>query len=215
MTRIKICGLTREADIEIVNEYLPDYIGFVFAKSKRQVNLDTAKKLAMMLHPVIKSVGVFVDSSEQEVSVFARECNLNAVQLHGNEDEKYIVKLRGLLPKTMQIIKAIKVKYIDSVNVSMILPCDMLLFDTFCENMAGGSGKSFDWELLSSTKDITKPFFLAGGLNSGNIQSAIKEINPYAVDISSGVETDGVKDRVKVCEIIKKVREISMHNANI
>jgi phosphoribosylanthranilate isomerase len=204
---LKICGLTREKDIEIVNRYLPDYIGFVFAKSKRHVNLEEAKKLAIMLNPMIKSVGVFVDSPEQEVSTIARECNLNAVQLHGNEDEKYLLTLRGLLPKSTQIIKAIRVKDIESVKATANLPCDLLLFDTYCENTTGGSGKTFNWELLKSATDIKKPYFLAGGLNSENILSATQELNLYAVDISSGVETDGVKDERKICEIIKKVRK--------
>ena len=205
---LKICGLTREKDIEMVNRYPPDYIGFVFAKSKRQINLELAKKLAIMLNPVIKSVGVFVDSTAYEVNFIARECNLFAVQLHGNEDEQYLVKLRGLLPDTTQIIKAVRVRDIESVNDAMNLPCDMLLFDTFCENMAGGSGQSFNWALLKSAKELKKPFIIAGGLNSDNVLSAISELNPYAVDISSGVETDEVKDEAKVCEIVKMVKHI-------
>ena len=203
---LKICGLTREQDIEMVNRCLPDYIGFVFAKSKRQITLESAKKLAIMLNPVIKSVGVFVDSTADEVNIIARGCNLYAVQLHGNEDEQYLLKLRGLLPDTTQIIKAVRVKDIESVNDAMNLPCDMLLFDTFCKNMAGGSGQSFNWGVLKSVRKLKKPFILAGGLNRDNILSAIWEVNPYAVDISSGVETDGVKDEAKVCEIVEMVR---------
>ncbi len=212
MTKIKICGLTREQDIDIVNRALPDYIGFVFAESRRQIRVDGAKKLAKLLQPVIKSVGVFVDCPVEEVNAIANECNLKAVQLHGHEDFDYLVKLRGLLPSSTQIIKAIRVKDRESILSAAEFPCDLFLFDAYCENMAGGSGKSFNWELLKAAGQIDKPYFLAGGLSLNNIQSALHALHPYAVDISSGAETDGVKDEGKIKNIIQLVRHTEIHS---
>ena len=185
MTKIKICGLKRKEDIEIVNKYLPDYIGFVFAENrKRTINVSTAKELYNMLNHNIKAVGVFLN---QDID-YINKClpYIDLIQLHGNEDERYIEELKKITNKP--IINA----YRDDNNA------DYLLLD----NINPGSGVPFDWNTIER---YNKPVFLAGGININNIQEALM-INPYCIDCSSGVETDGLKDELKIKEIISKVR---------
>lgn len=204
MIRIKICGLSRLKDIESVNAIVPDYIGFVFAKSRRQVNPDIAKILKGNLDPRIKSVGVFVNESIDHIVNLCSSKIIDIIQLHGDEDPAYIKLLQGYVPN--KIIKAIRVKDSEDITKANEFTCDYLLFDTFQDNQFGGSGKSFDWSLLSS---INKPYFLAGGIHSGNILIAQKQCNPYCIDVSSGVETDGYKDADKIKDIVAKIRSVN------
>lgn len=193
--KIKICGLFRSDDIDYVNEAKPDYIGFVFAQSKRQVDFNQAKQLKAKLDKQIKAVGVFVDSPIEKIVELVNEKVIEIVQLHGQEDNMYIKQLKQLI--AVPVIKAIKVDYasdLDGLNYDV----DYYLLD----NKISGSGECFDWSLI---KQLDKPFFLAGGIDLINLNDALK-INCFSLDVSSGVETKGIKDRNKIIEIVRRVR---------
>ena len=197
--KVKICGLFRPEDIFAVNEAQPDYVGFVFAKSRRQVSAETAKVMKQNLIRGIKAVGVFVNAPLDEVIRLLEGGVIDLAQLHGDEDEMYVERLKR---KTdCQIIKAVRVEQTEDILSAQASPADFLLLD----HGAGGTGESFDWSLIRACK---KPFFLAGGIHTGNVELAIETGMPYAVDLSSGVESDGVKDRDKIIEIVKKVRRV-------
>lgn len=204
MTKIKLCGLSRPEDITAVNEISPDYIGFVFAKSRRQVNEETAKILKKSLNPNIQAVGVFVNEEIKTISRLCQNNIIDIVQLHGDEDENYIRKLRREIPGLM--IKAVRVKDVEDIKRAGEYSCDYLLFDTFIEKEYGGSGVAFNWSMIG--EEIAKPYFLAGGLHIGNVEGAIKQCHPYCLDVSSGVETDGYKDKHKIREIVAKIRSV-------
>ncbi|MDF2820482.1 MAG: trpF [Clostridiales bacterium] len=201
MTKIKICGLTRENDIEAVNKIIPDYIGFVFAKSKRQVTPDRAKILRERLIPNIQVIGVFVNEEIERIVKLCEAKTIDIIQLHGEEDNQYIERLRSYVPNP--IIKAIRVKCSEDIINAYKFSSDYLLLDAFDKEQYGGSGKSFDWSLI---ENIKKPFFLAGGINIENIVAAKESCNPFGIDVSSGVETDGYKDSQKITDIITKLR---------
>jgi Phosphoribosylanthranilate isomerase len=203
MAKIKICGLSRPIDIEYVNEAHPDYIGFVFAKSKRQVSIEQAKQLKSSLNPDIQAVGVFVNEKIDNIILLCNQNVIDLVQLHGDEDESYISKLKSCISKP--IIKAVRVKESEDIKSAEGLETEYLLLDAYKEGQYGGSGDAFDWTIISKVK---QPYFLAGGIHTDNVLYAIKSVNPYAIDISSGVETDGVKDRTKIIDIITKVRSV-------
>lgn len=192
--KIKICGLSRGEDIEIVNKYLPDYIGFVFASSPRQVSFNKAKQLRRLVNNKIQVVGVFVDEDNDKILSLVNDYVIDVIQLHGNEtndDIKYLKQYTNV-----PIIKAIKV--IDESSLDVKYDVDYYLLD----NKVSGSGQSFDWSLL---KQLDKPYFLAGGINLDNISEALS-FNQYGLDISSGVETNGIKDEAKIKEIIRRIR---------
>ena len=197
MVKIKICGLSRLCDIEAVNESKPEYMGFVFAESRRQVTPGHAEELRAKLSPDITPVGVFVNEAIENVLRLIQNGIIDAIQLHGAEDEEYIKKLKESTNKP--VIKAVSVERVGDVQKWIQTSADYLLLD----NKNGGTGQAFDWHLIGELK---KPFFLAGGLNSQNIKSAILTTSPFAVDISSGVETDGVKDKEKISSIIRRIR---------
>lgn len=199
MTKIKICGLTREEDIQAVNEYLPDYIGFVFAKSKRQLHLEKAKYLKGMLSKEIQSVGVFVNEPLENLIRYEKEKVIDMIQLHGDEDEEYILALKAKVK--LPIIKAVRVKKAE--DLTQCFDVDFLLFDKYLEGAYGGGGERFDWQIIG---EAGMRYFLAGGVNIDNIHEALQK-RPYAIDISSGAETNGVKDAEKIRDIIRKVRE--------
>ena len=202
MAKIKICGLKREEDIEFVNEFMPDYIGFVFANTRRRVEDEKARELKNQLNPEIQAVGVFVNDDMKHVSWLANEGIIDVIQLHGDEDNEYIDALRKLTDK--KIIKAIRVKDAASIEQGRKFRADYLLLDTFVQkDVYGGTGKTFDRTLIP---DDIGDYFLAGGLSADNLEQALSECNPYAVDLSSSVETDGVKDREKIKEVIEIVR---------
>lgn len=212
-TKIKICGIKSFKDVEYVNEALPDYIGFVFAKSKRHVDFNKAYLLKSELNKQIKVVGVFVNEDIYFIKKCCDRGVIDIVQLHGDEDEKYIKLLKKTVYKP--IIKAIRIKKETTLpleenetlkSISKIVKLvNYPLFDTYQKDDYGGTGQTFPWK---SIQGYDKPFVLAGGLNSGNVEEAILSTNPYCVDISSGVETNGAKDKQKIIDIVKLVRGI-------
>ncbi len=205
MIKTKICGLTSLDDIDSVNILKPDYIGFVFAKSKRQLTHEKAYELKQKLISDIKAVGVFVDADNDEIIKLLDDNIIDIVQLHGSETEADIIQIKQ---KTMkEVIKAIRVSSIDDIIVWQGSSADYLLLD----NVNAGSGNCFDWKVLDELTDLiergdfNKPFFIAGGLSANNVGSVL-EYKPYGVDVSSGVETDGKKDVKKIVSFINKVK---------
>jgi len=210
MPKVKICGLTRPEDIEAVNTVKPDFVGFVFAPSRRQVTPEQAQALREKLDPNIKVVGVFVNqlvtNSYQLKNSAARNTHgmlnfqlalsdtIDIIQLHGQEDEDCIRQLKSQTDKP--IIKAISVRHKNDVLQWQDTAADFLLLD----NGPGGTGQTFDWSL---TQYCTKPYFLAGGLSPENVTAALNATAPFAVDVSSGVETAGVKDPKKIMQFCK------------
>jgi phosphoribosylanthranilate isomerase len=203
MTKIKICGIKDLDGISYVNQYKPDYIGFVFANSKRQVHDEEAVMLKNALDKSIQVVGVFVNEQVEHIISLCERNIIDIVQLHGDEDEIYVKKLRKSLSNT--IIKAVRVQSSEQIQAMGEFNCDYLLLDTFVKGSYGGSGIGFDRKLIPS---FCKTFFLAGGLNKDNILQAIKDCNPFCVDLSSGVETNHKKDEQKIKEIIELVRSL-------
>ena len=199
MPKIKICGIKRLEDIGIVNKYKPDYIGFVFAESKRMVTRDLAYRLKQDLDADIIAVGVFVDSPVEEIVELFEAGIIEMAQLHGSESEQYIQNLKQRTDDELKIINAIEISKETDLSKFDNSQSDYLLFDS-----GKGSGKTFDWNLIK--KDIKKEFFLAGGLSSSNVMEAIEQFNPYAIDLSSSLETDGVKDENKIKEIMELIR---------
>lgn len=209
MTKIKICGLTRTEDIEMVNEFLPDYIGFVFAKSRRQVSAEQAKELKNKLRPAIKAVGVFVNEKPENIAEIANQGIIDLIQIHGDEDAAYCAQLRKLTQAP--IIKVVRVEREDDLAGIEEFDCDYYLFDTLSNQQYGGTGKAFDHSILYN-KEIKKPFFVAGGLNQDNVAAVIEVIKPFGVDTSGGVETDGIKDANKIKEFIKQGRIVGKND---
>lgn len=198
MTKIKICGLKSMEDISYVNELKPDYIGFVFLKGRaRYVSPEQAGSLRKELDISIPAVGVFVNEPVEQVAALLNDGTIQMAQLHGNEDEAYVKTLQSLC--SSPIIKAFIIKTKEDVEKALTFPCDYLLLDNGL-----GTGESFDWSLL---ENIERPFFLAGGLHSENVKDAIHLIHPFAVDVSSGVETQGKKDYEKIKAFISAVRK--------
>ena len=198
MTKIKLCGLSRVEDIIVANRLRPDYIGFVFfEKSKRNVTPEQAAALKAKLEDGIKAVGVFVSSPIDFVASLLEQGIIDAAQLHGKEDEAYIAELRKRTDKP--IFQAFVVKSEEDVQRANASTADMVLLDSGI-----GSGNCFDWQLLSAVK---RPFFLAGGLNPENIEEALTVVDPYGVDVSSGIETGNFKDEKKMETFVEKVRD--------
>ena len=197
MTRIKLCGMRRAEDIAAANELKPDYVGFVFAeKSRRFVDAETAAALKRLLCPGIRAVGVFVDEDTDEVARLLNEGVIDLAQLHGQEDEKYIARLRQLTDRP--IIRAFRVVSRDDVRKAEISPADLVLLDA-----GAGGGTAFDWGLL---RGMRRPFFLAGGQDPENVGQAVDDIRPFGVDVSSGIETDGAKDPIKMRAFVAAVK---------
>lgn len=198
MTKIKLCGLSRQCDIEWANELKPDYIGFIFwSKSKRNVSPERAKELKALLSPDIKAVGVFVDEPIENIAKLLCDNIIDLAQLHGSEDEEYIARLRTLSDKP--IIKAFLLKSKEDAKRAEKSTADHILLDS-----GMGTGKGFDRSLL---KNISRPYFLAGGLYPENVGIAVDTLSPYAVDVSSGIETDNFKDRNKMAAFVNAVRK--------
>lgn len=199
MVKIKICGLRRLEDIEIVNKYNPDYIGFVFADSKRKVTHELAVQMKSILDPDIISVGVFVDADVDEIVGLFDDGVIEIAQLHGSESEEYI---RNLKEKT-----DFKIKIINAIEMSGeldLLEYDNSIADYLLLDSGKGSGKTFDWRLIR--QDLDKDFFLAGGIDISNVSEAIESFSPYAIDLSSSLETDGFKDENKIKEIMEVIK---------
>lgn len=201
MVKIKICGLKTMEDIRMANRQKPDLIGFVFAGKKRKVTPEQAARMKQELLPEIRSVGVFVNEEIGRIIRLAQDGVLDYIQLHGDEDEAYIRRLKERTEKP--VIKAVRVRSREDILKAEKLPCEALLLDTYKAGEYGGSGEAFGWELVP---EMEKPFFLAGGLGEGNIAQALQQCRPWAVDVSSSVETDGRKDEEKVRRFMRAVR---------
>ncbi len=198
MTRIKLCGLSRPADIKIVNSLCPEYIGFVFyEKSSRYVTPEKAGELKSLLSDRIKAVGVFVDEPLEKVVDLFDKGIIDIAQLHGNEDDEHIKKLRELSKRP--VIKAFRIKSKEDIKKAEGSLADFILLDS-----GQGSGEAFDWELL---RDIKRDYFLAGGLDPYNVKDALRILHPYAVDVSSGIEKDHIKDERLMAAFVSAVRK--------
>ncbi len=210
-TKIKICGLKRMADVEIANRLHPDYVGFVFAGTKRKITQETARMLRGALAPGILPVGVFVNESPENIEAICRAGILELIQLHGDETEGYIAKIKERTGKP--VIRAVRVRTVEDILEKVDTCADYLLFDAYRVGEYGGSGETFCWDILLAAKKCQEgkgktfpPFFLAGGLHAGNAMEAVKRLQPYALDVSSGVETGGVKDAGKIKELLGCIR---------
>lgn len=189
MTKIKFCGLTRKEDILAVNRIRPDYIGFVFAKkSKRAVSFAKARELKEMLDPGISAVGVFVDEAPEQIAALLRDGIIDIAQLHGGEDNEYVRQLQYITDRP--VIKAYQIHTPEDIQAAKCSPADYILLDS-----GSGSGVPLDWNQITG---LDRPYFLAGGLTTDNVSDALHILQPYAADVSSGIETDGKKDIVKM-----------------
>ena len=198
MPKIKICGLSRPEDITYINEAKPDYCGFIIdvPKSRRNVSISKVRELVQNLESQICPVGVFVNKDCGEVAQLLNEGTIQIAQLHGQEDEAYIRRIQKNTGH--QVIKAFSVKTAQDIENALKSPADYILLD----QGGGGTGQTFDWSLIP---EIDRPFFLAGGLGADNLETAVRTIHPYAVDLSSSVETDGMKDRDKILKAVQLV----------
>ena len=225
--KIKMCGISKIETIPAVVEAKPDYMGLVFAPSKRQVTVDQAKSLVEELHKqygnrysrdevqcsnqtlihqeFIKTVGIFVNKTLDNLVTIATEVNLDAVQLHGDEDEAFIQSLKERT--NVEVWKAVQIRSAADAEAWINSSADMLLFDAYHKDERGGTGEVFDW---SSLDEFERPFMLAGGIDSTNVARAIRTVRPYGIDISSGIETEGVKDDEKIKAFTNIVRTIAM-----
>ena len=198
MTRVKMCGMRRLEDIAAANSLMPEYIGFVFAPaSRRYVSPEEAAALKQALIPSVRAVGVFVNEQFETAARLLAEGIIDIAQLHGSEDEEYISRLRAVSGKP--VIRAFRVKGEADLRAAEASAADMILLDA-----GAGDGKTFDWSLLSS---VSRPYFLAGGLTPENAAEAVKRFHPFAVDVSSGIETDSFKDSEKMRAFLRAVRE--------
>jgi phosphoribosylanthranilate isomerase len=207
--KIKICGLSRPEDIDYANEAGPDFIGFVFAPSRRQVTPALAVRLRDGLSDGIVPVGVFVNAPAEDVAALYRDGIISVAQLHGSEDAEYIALLKektalGGNPP-VPVIRAIQSGELKSPRVAYNVA---LYADYYLVDNGAGSGKTFDWNILRSVS-FDKPWFLAGGIDAGNIGRAIAQ-NPFALDVSGGAETDGVKDREKIARLTELAKKGSV-----
>lgn len=223
--KVKMCGISKIETIPAVIEANPDYMGLVFAPSKRQVTVDQAKSLVKELHKqygnrysrdevqcsndvvqeFIKTVGIFVNETLDNLVTIATEVNLDAVQLHGDEDEAFIQSLKERT--NVEVWKAVQIRSAADAEVWIDSSADMLLFDAYHKDERGGTGEVFDW---SSLDEFERPFMLAGGIDSTNVARAIRTVRPYGIDISSGIETEGVKHDEKIKAFTNIVRTIAM-----
>ena len=217
--KVKMCGISKVETIPAIVDAKPDYMGLVFAPSKRQVTVDQAKILVEELHrgyakkygsdtehdknDTIKTVGVFVNETVDNLVTIANEANLDAVQLHGDEDEAFIQSLKERT--NVEVWKAVQIRSAADVEKWIDSSADMLLFDAYHKDERGGTGEVFDWSSLDA---FERPFMLAGGIDSTNVARAIRTVRPYGIDISSGIETNGVKDDEKITAFTKIVKSI-------
>ena len=217
--KVKMCGISNVETIPAIVDAKPDYMGLVFAPSKRQVTVDQAKILVEELHrgyakkygsdtehdknDTIKTVGVFVNETVDNLVTIANEANLDAVQLHGDEDEAFIQSLKERT--NVEVWKAVQIRSAADVEKWIDSSADMLLFDAYHKDERGGTGEVFDWSSLDA---FERPFMLAGGIDSTNVARAIRTVRPYGIDISSGIETNGVKDDEKITAFTKIVKSI-------
>lgn len=205
-TKIKICGLKRPEDIRAVNEAKPDFCGFVieFPKSSRCVTTQQVRELVQMLDKEILPVGVFVNAPPKLPALLLEEGTLSMAQLHGQEDEAYVKALRELTDKPL--IQAFSIKTSRDITRALQSSADYLLLD----QGSGGTGQAFDWSLVPP---IPRPYFLAGGLGPHNLKKALTQLSPWAVDLSSSLETNGLKDAAKIQEAVSLVRQLTANDS--
>lgn len=196
MSKIKLCGLFREDDIKYANIVMPDYVGFVFAESTRKVTKEMAIEFKKNLNEKIMSVGVFVDATIKTIVDIAKSKSIDIIQLHGNENNIFIKKIKKLTK--LPVIKAVIIKEANQ-DLSIYHDADYMLFDG-----GRGAGKTFDWKWI---QNYSKPYFISGGINIYNIRDAIMLLHPYALDISSGIEESGIKNLDKMQRVVDAVRE--------
>ena len=184
MTQIKLCGLSRPEDIAAANALKPDFVGFVFAGSRRQVTPEAALRLRQLLDPAIPAVGVFVDETPEQVANLLNRGVIQIAQLHGHEDEAYLARIRALAPGR-PMWQAFRLHRPEDAAPANASSAEAILLDS-----GRGSGEAFDWALLAA---IRRPYFLAGGLGPETVTAALNALHPYGVDVSSGIETDHKK----------------------
>ena len=214
MQKIKLCGMMKPCDIEYANRVKPDFVGFIFANTRRKISATQAKQFREALDAEIPAVGVFVNEDISVIASLVQDGCIDMIQLHGEEDVDYIRRLREICG--VPVIKAVKVQTVEQIRQAAALPVDYLLLDTYREGVLGGTGEAFDWELLREAKAAAgdtaegelfgKPYFLAGGLHAGNLREAAS-LGSYGLDVSSGIETDGSKDFTKMVEVMELVRK--------
>lgn len=214
MQKIKLCGIMKPCDIEYANRVKPDFVGFIFANTRRKISPAQAKQFREALDAEIPAVGVFVNEDISVITSLVQNGCIDMIQLHGEEDADYIRRLREVCD--VPVIKAVKVQTVEQIRQAAALPVDYLLLDTYRKGVLGGTGEAFDWELLREAKAAAgdtaegelfgKPYFLAGGLHAGNLREAAA-LGSYGLDVSSGIETDGSKDFTKMVEVMELVRK--------
>lgn len=214
MQKIKLCGMMKPCDIEYANRVKPDFVGFIFANTRRKISAAQAKQFREALDAEIPAVGVFVNEDISVITSLVQNGCIDLIQLHGEEDADYIRRLREVCD--VPVIKAVKVQTVEQIRQAAALPVDYLLLDTYRKGALGGTGEAFDWELLREAKAAAgdtaegelfgKPYFLAGGLHAGNLREAAA-LGSYGLDVSSGIETDGSKDFTKMVEVMELVRK--------
>lgn len=214
MQKIKLCGMMKPCDIEYANRVKPDFVGFIFANTRRKISAAQAKQFRETLDAEIPAVGVFVNEDIPVIASLVQDGCIDMIQLHGEEDADYIRCLREVCD--VPVIKAVKVQTVEQIRQTAALPVDYLLLDTYRKGVLGGTGEAFDWELLREAKAAArdtaegelfgKPYFLAGGLRAGNLREAAA-LGSYGLDVSSGIETDGSKDFTKMVEVMELVRK--------
>jgi phosphoribosylanthranilate isomerase len=199
--KVKICGMTNLKDVKVAVDGGVDAVGFIFyKKSPRSVTMQAVREIVLELPPFVDSVGVFVNETAEQINKIADHCKLDRVQLHGDESPAFCKKIRR------RVIKAIRVKDIQSLKKLSDYPVSSFLLDTFSEDQYGGTGKVFDWNLAYPAKKYG-PIILAGGLTPINVHQAIQRIQPYGVDVCSGVESQpGIKDHKKMKAFLKNVK---------
>lgn len=214
MQKIKLCGMMKPCDIEYANRVKPDFVGFIFANTRRKISAAQAKQFREALDAEIPAVGVIVNEDISVITSLVQNGCIDLIQLHGEEDADYIRRLREICD--VPVIKAVKVQMVEQIRQAAALPVDYLLLDTYRKGVLGGTGEAFDWELLREAKIAAgdtaegelfgKPYFLAGGLHAGNLREAAA-LGSYGLDVSSGIETDGSKDFTKMVEVMELVRK--------
>ena len=214
MQKIKLCGMMKPCDIEYANRVKPDFVGFIFANTRRKIGATQAKQFREALDAEIPAVGVFVNEDISVITSLVQDGCIDMIQLHGEEDADYIRRMREICD--VPVIKAVKVQIVEQIRQAAALPVDYLLLDTYRKGVLGGTGEAFDWELLREAKAAAgdtaegelfgKPYFLAGGLHAGNLREAAT-LGSYGLDVSSGIETDGSKDFTKMVEVMELVRK--------
>lgn len=208
MVKIKICGVTNVEDATWVANLGADYLGIVFAKdSKRKVSLEKAKEIANVIPSYIMKVGLFVNGEPKIVNKILDVCKLDILQFHGEESPDYCNQFKG----RTEIIKAFRIKDEESLAQIPQYDCDFYLLDTFVEAEHGGTGITFNWDLALKVKEFGRPIFLAGGLNPGNVVEAIKKVEPFAVDVASGVEVSPRRKNVELMqEFVRRARSVKL-----